>query len=200
MMRRLTRIEIESLVGKGKELDFALQLLEEIPPPLPPVRVSAPVVDRVNACVLRWLAGRFLGNELYKAVVAFSHLTMRYPEHPAFDEIRNDVSRNEIMSALQVISNRGTCKWFPCVAHGAGLLVIPRGDGQSSFEPLYLVTLDKNDPRLKEIGIKVLGEALRVMCTIPVDDEDIPLPRKIAIKKIVQKIWSCEHNHENVGV
>ena len=200
MIRKLTRVEIESFVDKGKELDFALQLLEEIPPTLPPIRVSDHVVDRVNDCVIRWVSGRFLGDELYKAVIAFSYLTMRYPEHPAFDEIRNDVSRNEIMSALQVISNRATCKWFPCVVHGSGLLVIPRGDAQSSFEPLYLVTLGKNDPGIREIGIKILGEALRVICTVPVEDKDIPLPRKMAIKKIVQKLWSYGCNHENMGI
>jgi hypothetical protein len=187
VLRKLTKFEVKSLVSDCPAKDYALKVLfEESPPPLPPARVSDSVVSKVEDCARQWMKGQVLDEELDKAIVGFCFLVMRYPEHPAFDSIREDITRNELMGALQVISNRYACKISPCVVKGAMLYVVPRGGQHSTFEPLYLATLGKLEPRLKEIGLKVMGDALRAICMISTNLKRIPQHQHWAIAR---QIW-----------
>jgi hypothetical protein len=104
MLRKLTKFEVKSLISDCPAKDYALKVLfEETSPPLPPARVDSEVVSKVEDCARQWMKGQVLDEQLDKAIVGFAFVTMRYPEHPAFDSIRDSVSDKDISGALQVI-------------------------------------------------------------------------------------------------
>jgi len=190
MIRKLTKFEIKSLVSDCPALQYALQVLDETPPPLPPSRVSDEIVARVEECARQWMKGNVLDEQLDDAIAGFCYLVMRYPEHPAFDSLREDITRNDIMGALQVISNRYACKITPCVVKGASLYVVTKGKPPHIFEPLYLATLGKLEPRLKDIGLKVLGDCLRAICMISTSQKRIPQHQHWAIARLIWDMYN----------
>jgi len=190
MLRKLTNFEVRSLLSDCPAKDYALQVLQDNPPPLPPARANDETVSKVEDCVRQWLDGQVLDEELDKAVVGFAFIIMRYPEHPAFDAIRDDVRDIDISGALQIIANRCACKISPCVVIGAQLFVVPRGGQHSTFEPLYLATLGKLEPRLKDIGLKVMGDSLRAICMISTGLKRIPQHQHWAISKMILDLYN----------
>ena len=178
MLRKLTKFEVKSLMSDCPALQYALQVLDETPPPLPPSRVSDEIVARVEECARQWMKGNVLDEQLDEAIAGFCYLVMRYPEHPAFDSLREDITRNELMGALQG------------VVQGASLYVVTKGKQPHIFEPLYLATLGKLEPRLKDIGLKVLGDCLRAICMISTSQKRIPQHQHWAIARLIWDMYN----------
>jgi hypothetical protein len=191
MLRKLTKFEVKSLISDCPAKDYALKVLfEETSPPLPPARVDSEVVSKVEDCARQWMKGQVLDEQLDKAIVGFAFVTMRYPEHPAFDSIRDSVSDKDISGALQVIANRYACKISPCVVKGATVYVVAKGEPPHIFEPLYLATLGKLEPRIKDIGLKVLGDCLRAICMISTGQKRIPQHQHWAIARMIWDLYN----------
>jgi hypothetical protein len=194
MLRKLTKFEVKNLVSDFPGLPYALQVLDENPPPLAPARVGDDIVAKVEECARQWMKGNVLDEQLDEAVVGFCYLVMRYPEHPAFDSLRDSLTDRDISGALQIIANRHACKISPCVVQGAQLYVVPRGQRPHTFQPLYLVTLGKQEPRLKEIGLKVMGDALRAICMISTGLKRIPQHQHWAIARLIWNLWNYKED------
>jgi hypothetical protein len=161
--------------------------------PLPePCRypLSDEVLAKVKDCAYAWMRGHVLDDELDEAVVGFCYLVRLYPEHPAFDAIRDSFTRGELQAALRKIGDTYTCRFSPCISTGVQLYVVISSWNNLSYDPLYLVTLGRLEPRLKEIGEKILEEALRVICMVPVDKKQVPQYQHWAIISLINKLYN----------
>jgi hypothetical protein len=192
MIRKLTKFEIKSLVSDCPALQYALQVLDENPPlPLPsPHPLRDEVVERVRECAHAWMKGQVLDEQLDKAIVGFCYLVRNYPEHPAFDALRDNLTRGELQAALRKIGDTYACKFSPCVVKGASLYVVAKGKPPHIFEPLYLATLGKLEPRIKDIGLKVLGDCLRAICMISTSQKRIPQHQHWAIARLIWDMYN----------
>jgi len=190
MLRKLTKSELRNLVSPCKQLDYALEVLEREPYVFPNVPLSDSVIERVRECAHAWMKGNVLDEQLDKAIVGFCYLVRNYPEHPAFDSLRNDLSDAQISTALRKIGDTYACKISPCVVTGVQLYVVPKPYQHSTFDPLYLSTLGKLEPRLKDIGLKVLGDALRAICMVSTSQKRVPQHTHWAISKMVSKLYN----------
>ena len=189
-LRKLTRGELRNLVSPCKQLDYALEVLDREPYVFPNVSLREETIEKVRECAHAWMKGNVLDDELDKAIVGFCYLVRNYPEHPAFDSLRDNLSDAEISTALRKIGDTYACKFSPCISDGAKLYVNITSWNNLSYDPLYLATLGRLEPRLKEVGIKVLEDALRAICIIPVDEKRIPQHQHWAISNLINKLYN----------
>jgi len=196
VLRKLTKHELRGLMSPCKQLDYAIEAIYRNPPLPEPCRqpLREEVLDRVRECATQWMRGNVLDEQLDKAIVGFCHLVRLYPEHPAFDTIRDSVTRGELQSALRKIGDTYTCRFSPCVVTGVQLYVVPAPFKHSTFDPLYLATLGKLDQRIKEVGIKVLEDALRSICMVPTEKKRVPQHQHWAISHLVSKLYNYAHD------
>ena len=195
-LRKLTKGELRNLVLPCKQLDYALDALDREPYVFPNVPLREGVVERVRECAHAWTKGQVPDDELDKAIVGFCYLVRNYPEHPAFDSLRDNLSDAEISTALRKIGDTYACKISPCISDGAKLYVNITSWNNLSYDPLYITTLGKLEPRLKEVGIKVLEDALRAICIIPADKKQVPQYQHWAISQLISKLYNYAHGFD----
>jgi len=196
VLRKLTRHELRGLISPCKQLEYALDVLDKNPPPPEPYSqpLREDVLAKVRECATQWMRGQVLDEELDKSIVGFCYLVRLYPEHPAFDSLRDSVARGELQAALRKIGDTYACKFSPCVVIGAELYVVTEPWKCSTYDPLYLSTLGRLEPRLKEIGVKVLGDAFRAICMVPAEKKRVPQHQHWAIGKMVRKLYNYAHD------